>query len=66
MPLPWTPRPTEIIQSWIDAINDEASDSLTDWESNFIESIQNYLDARGHLTQSQEETLERIYAQKTN
>jgi len=62
----WKPKSKEILQSWIDAIKDEASDSLTDWETDFIESIENQLDARGQLSEKQEEILERIYAQKTN
>lgn len=62
----WKPKSKEVLQSWIDAIKDEASDSLTDWETDFIDSIENQLEARSHLSEKQEEILERIYAQKTN
>jgi len=65
MALPWTPRPREILQSWIDAIKDEASDSLTDWENDFMDNIENQLDAHGQLSERQEAVLERIYAEKT-
>jgi hypothetical protein len=41
------------------------SKELTEWEENFITSITEFIDARGYLTPKQMETLERIYAEKT-
>ena len=61
----WVPKDQELLQSWIDAIVEEASDDLTDWEASFIDSIQGQLLKKGSLSQGQEEILERIYAEKT-
>lgn len=38
---------------------------LTPWELNFIESVAEQYEAKGRLSEKQEEILERIYAQKT-
>jgi hypothetical protein len=62
----WVPQPREVIQSWIDAIVEEAQDELNSWESNFIESISIHFNRGGILTQRQEEILEKIYAEKTD
>ena len=40
-------------------------DLLTDWESQFVESIEDYFKRRGDLTEKQEETLERIFKEKS-
>lgn len=55
----------ELLQSWINSILFEASDKLTDWESNFVDSISDQLVQRGKLSLKQTEILERIYATKT-
>ena len=65
MPPIWHPKDAELIQSWIDAIIVEASEELSDWETGFIDSVQDRLLKRGSLTEAQEQTLERIYAHKT-
>lgn len=61
----WQPQSSEVLQSWIDALVNEASDELTDWENSFLDSIRGHLNLRGTLTQRQEEILERIYTEKT-
>ena len=59
------PQSKEVIQSWIDALLDEASDELTDWESKFIADMQIAILAWGKLTEAQQDKLESIYAAKT-
>jgi len=66
MAVMWRPQDISVYQNWVKAILDEASDSLNDWESDFIDSIQNRLDQNRNLTQSQAEKLESIYATKTS
>jgi hypothetical protein len=61
----WHPQTKEVIQSWIDSLHLEASDELTKWEEDFVDGCQKGLNKYGHLTQAMEETLEKIYADKT-
>lgn len=61
----WKPTSPKILKHWIDAIINEALDELTDWEDNFIVDIEVRLEEGLTLTQSQEEKLEEIYAEKT-
>lgn len=61
----WKPQPIEVYQSWIDAIRDEASERLTSWETNFIDSIGDRLTIGYNLSEEQATVLERIYAEKT-
>lgn len=61
----WKPQPIEVYQAWIGAILDEASDSLTDWEINFIESISTRLNTGKNLTLNQAIKLESIYIRVT-
>lgn len=44
---------------------DTPSKTLSSWEEGFIASVSNQWDARGTLSDRQFETLERIYADKT-
>ena len=62
----WQPQPFEILQSWLDAIIDEASDKLSNWETGFIENISDRVAHKWPLTQRQEEILEKIYSEKTS
>lgn len=62
----WQPQSQEIYMSWVDALETEASDSLTSWETGFVESIRNRLLNRRDLTKAQADTLERIYTEKTS
>lgn len=62
----WEPQPTDVYKNWVDTILDEASDELTDWEINFIESINNQLVSGRTLSQKQADIVERIYAEKTS
>ncbi len=59
------PQPIEVYKDWLKAILDEASDQLTDWESNFISNIENRLTV-GPLTEGQANKLESIYVKYTN
>lgn len=62
----WQPQSFEVLQSWIDAIIDEASDNLNDWETNFIEDMSIRVANKWTLTENQEKKLEAIYAEKTS
>lgn len=61
----WKPKDPGLLKLWVQTILDEASDELNDWESNFIIDIQNRLERGYTLTETQEEKLEQIYAEKT-
>lgn len=65
MPLIWKPQPKEVLQSWIDAIFNEASDDLNEWEATFMNDIDVKVRLKGELSQAQEEKLEQIYTEKT-
>lgn len=54
----------QVHYSWIEAC--QASDKLTEWEDNFINSVFEQLTKRGSLSDKQAEILERIYADKTD
>jgi len=54
----------EIIERWIKTVQDEGR-SLTAWEEEFIESIAQQFERKRFLSDRQEETLEKIYAEKT-
>lgn len=60
------PIPEEILRQWIDAIKTEASDKLSSWETDFVESVESAVNLVGRLSQKQEEILERIYSEKTS
>lgn len=66
----WTPQPIEVYRSWIDAIISEASDDLNDWETNFVNDMDDRVTmlagTQGNLTQGQAEKLESIYAKYTH
>jgi hypothetical protein len=49
---------------WLEAIQSEASDSLTEWEIGFIESIAQWL-THSELTTRQADMLEKIYVKYT-
>lgn len=49
---------------WIDTVKAAGRD-LTPWEIDFIDSIDDQLEGRRTLSDSQVEVLERIYAEKT-
>jgi len=66
MPPLWEPRSRELLISWVKAIMEEASDDLTDWENKFVTDMKSRLSRGSTLTQSQEEKLEQIYAEKTS
>jgi hypothetical protein len=61
----WNPQPWEVLDSWVKAILEEASDDLNDWESHFVEEISIKIANRWPLTIAQERKLEDIYAEKT-
>lgn len=62
----WKSQPPKVHRHWLDTILMGAQDKLSDWETNFIESIEKQLDKRMLLSQAQEEKLESIYAEKTS
>lgn len=66
MPPIWKPQPFDVLQNWIDTIIEEASDSLNDWETKFVEDMRVKVLNKWSLTQAQEEKLESIYAEKTS
>jgi hypothetical protein len=62
----WTPQPIEVYRSWVDAITSEASDKLNDWETNFVNDMDDRLSMMRNLTEGQAEKLESIYAKYTS
>ncbi len=64
MPPMWIRQPKEVYQAWYDAIIEEASDILNDFENSFMSNIEGFIQ-RGTITERQAETLERIYSEKT-
>lgn len=62
----WKPKDPKILKGWINDILTEASDTLTDWESRFIADMDMRLTVGSTLTESQEQKLEEIYAEKTS
>lgn len=62
----WQPQPYEVLRGWIDAILEEASDDLNDWETKFIEDMNIRVNNKWPLTETQEKKLESIYADKTS
>lgn len=65
MPRIWRSVGYDTLRHWIDAINEEASDQLSDWEMRFMTDINIRVSNRIPLTQAQEEKLEQIYATHT-
>lgn len=61
----WKSVGREILLYWIQSIEDEASDRLSAWEVNFIDSLSQQLQYKTELSQAQEEKLESIYAKYT-
>lgn len=61
----WKPKGRETWTNWIDAIENEASDELSDWEIGFLDSVASRINKGIDLTQDQEKKLEQIYADKT-
>ena len=62
----WEPQPNEVLRSWVDAIIDEASDQLNDWETKFVDDMRIRIYNGWPLTETQEKKLESIYAEKTS
>lgn len=65
MPLPWKAQDRKVYRDWIHDIISEASDRLSDWESNFIESLQAQMERRD-LSEKQATILENIYTKYTS
>ncbi len=57
-------KPKQVIKDWLDAL-ERPRRPLTTWETDFVESISEQFDARGSISDKQQDTLERIYAEKT-
>lgn len=62
----WQPQSYEVLKSWIDAILEEASEDLNDWETKFVDDMLHRVINRWPLTETQEKKLESIYADKTS
>lgn len=62
----WKPQSLATLREWINAILNEASDDLNDWESTFIVDMDYRVASGQSLTQTQEEKLEKIYSEKTD
>jgi hypothetical protein len=62
----WKPQPFEVLDMWLKAILEEASDDLNDWETIFIYDMVIRVANKWQLTQSQEEKLESVYAKLTS
>jgi len=62
----WTPQPIEVYRSWVDAITSEASDKLNNWETNFVNDMDERLSLLRQLTEGQADKLESIYAKYTS
>ncbi len=62
----WRPKDPKILSGWIQDIITEASDTLTDWEINFLTDMSLRLSIGSVLTEQQEKKLEEIYAEKTS
>lgn len=61
-----TQAPTHQMQAdWIQRINEEAINSLTPWETTFMESITEKFDRGMSLGERELEILENIYTEKT-
>jgi hypothetical protein len=61
----WHPYDAQTYELWLDAIVDEASDQLNDWESKFINDMQNQLRFNSNFTRNQSDMIEKIYTKYT-
>lgn len=62
----WIPKSKEIIKFWLEELQNAATlERLTPWEQHFISSVDWQFADTGRLSQKQETTLERIYAERT-
>jgi hypothetical protein len=58
-------KPKAIIESWIELVNAEGR-NLSKWEQDFMDSLTEQFEARGSISDRQEEILERIYSERTS
>jgi hypothetical protein len=61
----WQPQDISVYKSWVEAILDEASNKLSNWEVDFINSIASQLDNNRNLSEKQADIVERIYSERT-
>ena len=54
----------EVIARWITIIQEDGR-NVTQWEYDFVASLDEQMEQRGGISDRQEEILERIYAEKT-
>jgi len=57
-------QPKEVISEWIERITDEGR-NMTAWETGFMADITDQFERTGSLSDGQEESLERILAERT-
>lgn len=55
----------QVWKAWLDAVENNRTRELTEWEEDFIASIKRKLARNFSLSDAQADTLERIYAEKT-
>lgn len=58
-------KTAEIIQDWIDRVNDEGL-NLSEWERDFMISLTDQWVRRRDISNKQEEILERIYTERVS
>lgn len=61
----WRQKDFETLEYWVICILTEASDKLNDWETRFVSQMDVRISNRWALTESQQNKLESIYADKT-
>lgn len=52
-------------RAWVQALTDNRSRELTEWEESFVASVARHIEAGRFLSDKQAAILERIYAEKT-
>lgn len=62
----WKAQSATVYINWIDSIIEESADKLNEWETDFLDSLENKLNKGNSLTERQAEILERIYVRYTS
>jgi hypothetical protein len=61
----WKPYDKETYEMWLDAIVNEASNELNDWETKFINDMRTQLAYNSNFTHNQSDQIEKIYTKYT-
>lgn len=62
----WKPHAPEVYKSWVEAIEEEASEKLSQWETKFVADISYKLQRGWQLSRAQADKLEAIYTEYTS